>query len=114
MILRPVEVSSYFSQESKDVWARTFIECRVNWKASRLRTLLPKCDQLWPSSLTLAELGSGDLARDITAFLPSDLPLTVRASIDLGGGHTISSELPDIRFVQDGMIRMDRSLQREN
>lgn len=68
----------------------------------------------WPSSLTLAELGSGDLARDITVFLPSDLPLTVRASIDLGGGHTISSELPDIRFVQDGMIRMDRSLQREN
>ena len=40
---------------------------------------------------------------DITVFLPSDLPVTVRASVDLGGGHTISSELPDIRIVQDGV-----------
>jgi len=39
---------------------------------------------------------------DITVFLPPDLHLTVRARVDLGSGHSISSEVPGIRVQQDG------------
>jgi len=36
-------------------------------------------------------------AGDITVFLPAELAVTVRASVGLGDGHTISSELPGLR-----------------
>jgi DUF4097 and DUF4098 domain-containing protein YvlB len=38
---------------------------------------------------------------DITVFLPPDLHVTVRARVDLGAGHSISSEVPGIRVQQD-------------
>jgi len=41
---------------------------------------------------------------DITVFLPADLPITVHAKVDLGGGQKITSELPGMHISphQDG------------
>lgn len=39
---------------------------------------------------------------DITIFLPADLPITVRASVDFGAGHTINSEIPGLRIASAG------------
>jgi DUF4097 and DUF4098 domain-containing protein YvlB len=41
-------------------------------------------------------------AGDITVYIASDVALTVRASVDLGNGHRISSELPDIHVASAG------------
>jgi len=42
-------------------------------------------------------------AGDITVFLPSDLNITVRASIDLANGHNIyASDFPEIHVVTEG------------
>lgn len=39
---------------------------------------------------------------DITVLLPSDLHITVWASVDLRAGHTIRSEVPGIKIEQEG------------
>jgi DUF4097 and DUF4098 domain-containing protein YvlB len=41
-------------------------------------------------------------AGDITVYLTNDLPITVRASIDLANGHTIRSDFSDIRVTTEG------------
>jgi hypothetical protein len=41
-------------------------------------------------------------AGDITVFLPSNLNLTIRASIDMANGHNIRSEFSEIRVTGDG------------
>jgi DUF4097 and DUF4098 domain-containing protein YvlB len=44
------------------------------------------------------ETGAGD----ITVFLASDVAVNVRASVDMGSGHHITSEFPDIRISSEG------------
>ena len=39
---------------------------------------------------------------DITIFLPADLPMTIRATIGLGAGHTIYSEIPGLSIASEG------------
>jgi DUF4097 and DUF4098 domain-containing protein YvlB len=41
-------------------------------------------------------------AGDITVYLASDLPITIRASIDVANGHSIHSEFPDIHISSEG------------
>jgi DUF4097 and DUF4098 domain-containing protein YvlB len=41
-------------------------------------------------------------AGDITVYLADNLPVTVRASIELANGHTIRSDFPDIRVSSEG------------
>jgi DUF4097 and DUF4098 domain-containing protein YvlB len=41
-------------------------------------------------------------AGDITVYLANDLPITVRAAIELANGHTIRSEFGDIHIVSEG------------
>jgi hypothetical protein len=41
-------------------------------------------------------------AGDITVFIASDVAVTVRASVDLGNGHRITSELPGIHISNEG------------
>ena len=41
-------------------------------------------------------------AGDITVYLASDVAISVRASVDLGNGHRITSELPDIHVHSEG------------
>lgn len=48
-----------------------------------------------PTSMLETSIG------DITVFLPFDLHVTVRARVDLGAGHAISSEVPGIRTETD-------------
>ena len=44
------------------------------------------------------ETGAGD----ITVFLASDVAVNVRASVDMGSGHHITSEFPDIHISSEG------------
>jgi len=44
------------------------------------------------------ETGTGD----ITVFLAADVAVNVRASVDMGSGHHITSEFPDIRISSEG------------
>jgi hypothetical protein len=41
-------------------------------------------------------------AGDITVYLPSDINITVRASIDLANGHNILSDFPGIQVTSEG------------
>jgi len=41
-------------------------------------------------------------AGDITVYIASDVAVTVRASVDLGNGHRIVSEFPDIHVTSEG------------
>ena len=49
-------------------------------------------------------------AGDITVYIASDVPLSVRASVDLGNGHHITSEFPDIHVASEGNQWGPRSL----
>lgn len=44
------------------------------------------------------ETGAGD----ITVYIASDVAINVRASVDMGNGHHITSEFPDIRISSEG------------
>lgn len=41
-------------------------------------------------------------AGDITVYIAADVAISVRASVDLGNGHHITSEFPDIRIASEG------------
>jgi hypothetical protein len=41
-------------------------------------------------------------AGDITVYIAPDVALSVRASVDLGNGHRISSDFPDIHIMSEG------------
>ncbi len=41
-------------------------------------------------------------AGDITVYIAPDVPLSVRASVDLGNGHHITSDFPDIHIASEG------------
>lgn len=41
-------------------------------------------------------------AGDITVYLANDLPITIRAAIELANGHTIRSDFSDIHIVSEG------------
>jgi DUF4097 and DUF4098 domain-containing protein YvlB len=41
-------------------------------------------------------------AGDITVYIASDVAISVRASVDLGSGHRISSDFPDIHVSSEG------------
>jgi DUF4097 and DUF4098 domain-containing protein YvlB len=41
-------------------------------------------------------------AGDITVYIASDVAISVRASVDLGSGHHITSEFPDIHIATEG------------
>jgi hypothetical protein len=41
-------------------------------------------------------------AGDITVYIASDVALSVRASVDLGNGHHITSDFPDIHIASEG------------
>lgn len=54
---------------------------------------------------TGAERHDSDLetgAGDITVYLASDVAVNVRASVDMGSGHHITSEFPDIHIISEG------------
>ncbi len=44
------------------------------------------------------ETGAGD----ITVYLAADVAVNVRASVDMGSGHHITSEFPDIHINSEG------------
>ena len=44
------------------------------------------------------ETGAGD----ITVYIASDVAINVRASVDMGSGHHITSEFPDIHISSEG------------
>jgi len=46
----------------------------------------------------LVETGAGD----ITVFIAADVAVNVRASVDMGSGHHITSEFPDIHVSSEG------------
>lgn len=52
-------------------------------------------------------------AGDITVYIASDVALSVRASVDLGNGHHITSEFPDIHIASEGGQWSPRSLSAE-
>ena len=41
-------------------------------------------------------------AGDITVYIASDVAITVRANVDLGNGHQIRSDFPDIHVSSEG------------
>jgi hypothetical protein len=41
-------------------------------------------------------------AGDITVYIAPDVALSVRASVDLGNGHHITSDFPDIHIASEG------------
>lgn len=41
-------------------------------------------------------------AGDITVYIASDVAISVRASVDLGNGHRITSDFPDIHITSEG------------
>jgi DUF4097 and DUF4098 domain-containing protein YvlB len=54
---------------------------------------------------TSAESSDSDLetaAGDITVFVASDVAINVRASVDMGSGHRITSDFPDIHISSEG------------
>ena len=44
------------------------------------------------------ETGAGD----ITVYIASDVAINVRASVDMGNGHHITSDFPDIHIASEG------------
>jgi DUF4097 and DUF4098 domain-containing protein YvlB len=61
-----------------------------------------------PSDSTL-ETSAGD----ITVYIAADVAMSVRASVDLGNGHRITSEFPDIHVASEGDKWGPRSLSAE-
>lgn len=61
-----------------------------------------------PSSSTL-ETSAGD----ITVYISSDVAVSVRASVDLGSGHHITSDFPDIHISSEGEKWGPRTLNAE-
>jgi DUF4097 and DUF4098 domain-containing protein YvlB len=51
-----------------------------------------------PHSDSMIETSAGD----ITVYIASDVAMSVRASVDLGNGHRITSDLPDIHIRNEG------------
>jgi len=54
---------------------------------------------------TGAERNDSDLetgAGDITVYIASDVAINVRASVDMGNGHRITSEFPDLHISSEG------------
>jgi DUF4097 and DUF4098 domain-containing protein YvlB len=54
---------------------------------------------------TGGERNNSDLetgAGDITVYIASDVAVNVRASVDMGNGHHITSDFPDIRIAAEG------------
>jgi len=41
-------------------------------------------------------------AGDITVYLAPTLPVTIRAAVDMGNGHKIQSDFPEIKVVSEG------------
>jgi hypothetical protein len=41
-------------------------------------------------------------AGDITVYIASDVAINVRASVDMGNGHRITSDFPDIHITSEG------------
>lgn len=65
---------------------------------------------------TGAEQNSSTLetsAGDITVYISPDVPLSVRASVDLGSGHRITSDFPDIHVSSEGEKWGPRTLNAE-
>jgi DUF4097 and DUF4098 domain-containing protein YvlB len=52
-------------------------------------------------------------AGDITVYIAADLAISVRASVDLGNGHRISSDFPDIHVTSEGNQWGPRTLNAE-
>jgi DUF4097 and DUF4098 domain-containing protein YvlB len=52
-------------------------------------------------------------AGDITVYIAADVAMSVRASVDLGNGHRITSEFPDIHVASEGNKWGPRSLSAE-
>lgn len=52
-------------------------------------------------------------AGDITVYLASDVAMSVRASVDLGNGHHITSDFPDIHIASEGDKWAQRTLSAE-
>jgi DUF4097 and DUF4098 domain-containing protein YvlB len=52
-------------------------------------------------------------AGDITVYIAPDVALSVRASVDLGNGHHITSDFPDIHIASEGNQWGPRSLSAE-
>jgi hypothetical protein len=52
-------------------------------------------------------------AGDITVYLAADVALSVRASVDLGNGHHIMSDFPDIHIASEGTQWEPRTLSAE-
>jgi hypothetical protein len=50
---------------------------------------------------------------DITVYIASDVAISVRASVDLGNGHHITSDFPDIHIATEGNQWGPRSLSAE-
>ena len=51
-----------------------------------------------PRRASLLETPTGD----VTVFLPPELPVTIRATVGYGAGHTINSEIPGLRIASEG------------
>jgi len=52
-------------------------------------------------------------AGDITVYIASDVAISVRASVDLGNGHHITSDFPDIHIASEGSQYGPRTLSAE-
>jgi len=52
-------------------------------------------------------------AGDITIYIASDVAISVRASVDLGNGHHITSDFPDIHIASEGGPWSPRTLNAE-
>ena len=53
-----------------------------------------------PSDFTESNLET--VAGDIIVYLPSDLPVTVKAGIELANGHSIRSDFPGLKITSEG------------
>jgi DUF4097 and DUF4098 domain-containing protein YvlB len=62
-----------------------------------------------PPSDSVLETSAGD----ITVYIAADVAMSVRASVDLGNGHRITSEFPDIHIASEGDKWGPRSLSAE-
>src|ERR1700733_5473871 len=62
-----------------------------------------------PASDSKLETSAGD----ITVYIAADVALSVRASVDLGNGHHITSDFPDIHIASEGNQWGPRTLNAE-
>ena len=57
------------------------------------------------AAIRIGERRDSDLetgAGDITVYIASDVAINVRASVDMGNGHRITSDFPDIHISSEG------------